>query len=686
MEPIVCEQLFSRKSIGFLWAKRNELDPGQSEIINTIYNGRKKGSIEGIFRVEYRLPKTVIGRLGYGRCYGTKGSFETLERECRGTICRDFYVDIDVVNCHPVILSQLAQNQYHIELPEVNMYCTQRADFLKQIHESKESAKQAIFKILYNGNNTYPFLAPMVTEIRSFTKLHLMMDPSYAALLAAVRSQDANTYGSFLSYILQTEERKVMLAMRQFFMDRGFNVDVLAYDGIMVRKCLLSITDEYLRAAEDFIFQSTGYRIQLAIKPFEYYEIDEKKSDESKEIAPKVLKRDYDAKKELFEQSSFFYTPTSTVITWNGSQLLQCSTEKAVIRFVEYDFKHSDYLTDKTSFIKLWLNDPSRRTIDEINMKPCDDPKVFSPPLIYRYQTFHDLDDDMKDDTAVELFKQLLSVVCGHHPETYHYVLSWIAHIFQRPFENPKTALFFTGRKGCGKDTLGDFIIQWLIGNTYAHNYESTDQFWDKHDTARENRLFVKVEEVEGAINRQYASKFKSRITAFDVTVNPKGDKPRTTGHYCRYFGTTNEPQPWKTEEDERRAFVIPCSTEWLGNDDMWTTVRTTLFCPKGAAAIGHWLHGLDIQSWNPRKIPATDYMGFSAQAEITSEASFLSEWDGVECAMKELYPQYVDHCRRNDLYYANNSKSFGIKLLEFIRDGMVLKRRTEQGMLYSKK
>jgi len=154
MDPIQCEQIFSRNSLGFLWSKREQIDPNQRTILDSLYMGRKKGSINGVFTVEYRLPKNGVGKLGFGRCYGTKGSLETLERECRGTICRDFYDDIDVINCHPVLLHQFAQLRYQVELPEVEKYCDNRDEYLKQIHQIKDEAKQAILKVFYNGMNT----------------------------------------------------------------------------------------------------------------------------------------------------------------------------------------------------------------------------------------------------------------------------------------------------------------------------------------------------------------------------------------------------------------------------------------------------------------------------------------------------------------------------------------------------
>jgi hypothetical protein len=50
-------QIFNRRSIGYLWDKRADLDPGQVSIINSIYNNKKKGSALGAAEqsVTYKL-------------------------------------------------------------------------------------------------------------------------------------------------------------------------------------------------------------------------------------------------------------------------------------------------------------------------------------------------------------------------------------------------------------------------------------------------------------------------------------------------------------------------------------------------------------------------------------------------------------------------------------------------------
>jgi len=682
MEPVQSEQVFSRTALGFLWAKRDQLDPSQRAILDALYMGRKKGSIDGYLKVEYRLPKTGVGKLGFGRCYGTKGSLETLERECRGTMCHEFYDDVDVVNCHPVLLVQLAHRNYGVDLTEVEKYCDNRNEYLARISSARDEAKQAIIKVFYNGKNEHPFLVPMITEIRNFIKKYLMEDKAYSELLAYVKKQDANTYGSFLSHILQTEERKVMMSMRQAFINQGRSVDVLAYDGVMIRKGKKALDSVVLREVEDFIFEHTTYKVALVIKPFECFEISEVQKEETEEVAPKVLRQDYERTKAMFEESHFYFSTTNQIVSISADGTLRYETiEHATIKYIAFDFKHSNNLLEKTSFIKLWLNDPNRRTIHTIDMRPSEDVGVFSPPLVFRYTTF----SKANNPKAIEMFNELIGVLTSHMEPIKQYVLSWLAHMIQKPFDNPGTAIIFTGAKGCGKDTLGDFIVDWLLGHILAHNYDSTEQYWEKHDTDRENRLFIKLEEASGALNRQHVGAMKARITSASLTVNPKGEKSRTTGNYNHTMMTSNDGQPVKPEEGERRFEITACSPEWVGNHKKWEEVRSLLFCEEGASTIGHYLTKLDISAFNPRKLPENEYLQMAIDAEISPERAFIDQWDGENLTMDVLYNLYERFCMENRMKFASSSSTFGLRLMEHVRDGRILKKRTTKGMIYSK-
>ena len=174
-------QMFSRPGAGFLYEMRKQLPDTVNANVDTLWNNRKKGSINCEQDVVYKLSKSGPGSLGYGRLYGSKGSLERMEKECRGVLCKEFYHDIDVVNCHPVLLYQFAKNKFQIDLPEVEKLCDNRDAYLAAISDNRDDAKTSIIKILYGGKNTFPFLEPLAQEIKKFTKT-LMGKPEYKEL------------------------------------------------------------------------------------------------------------------------------------------------------------------------------------------------------------------------------------------------------------------------------------------------------------------------------------------------------------------------------------------------------------------------------------------------------------------------------------------------------------------------
>jgi len=302
-EPIECEQLFSKKAMGFLWSKRTELDTAQVKMLDALFKGKRKGTLQGSFTSKYAPTTTSISKRGYGRLVGSLGSLERLEREIRGTLCNEYYHDVDVVNCHPVLLVQFAKRYYNEDMKEVEQYCLNRDEYLGLISDNRDVSKTAVISVLYGGSPAKAFLKPMYDEIQRMT-IRVMADPVYSDLLAWVAKQGGNTVGSFLSYVLQTEERRVMMALRESLQKRNWSVDVLAYDGVQVRKSeKLKMTDDLLREVETDIEQVTGYRISLAVKPFDTLEMDEE------EDTRRVVGGDKDAADMLYEElkSSLVY-------------------------------------------------------------------------------------------------------------------------------------------------------------------------------------------------------------------------------------------------------------------------------------------------------------------------------------------------------------------------------------------
>lgn len=684
-KTITLIQKFSRRAVGFLWDNRKNIDPGQVKILNALFNNRKKGALICEQSITYTLSKSDIGKLGWGRIYGSRGSLETLERECRGTVCKELYHDIDVKNCHPVLLSQFAKRYFNQDLPEVDRLCADRELYMKMAGGSRDEAKQEIIRIIYGGKPKIEFFEALYKEVSAFTK-KIARFQQYEELFELCKKQKKNIYGiygSFLSYVLQTEERKCMMAMVECLESRKWSVDVLAYDGVMVRKREGVALDIELRETEKYIQEATGYAIELTDKEMTAFTEYENIKDTSESFGG-IPEEIYKEMKCDFEMTNFYYSPTNEYFEiTEGEEPLRMSLEHATVYYGhKWVHKVSEKFGDYIQFFPIWKTDLTARTIKRIDMKPSDDPETYVSTPVFKYEKEGEVDNE-----SLAHFDSLLNIITRNEPEVKGYVLNWLAHLLQKPFENPGVALIITGLKGIGKDTLMDFLIEKVIGDKYGFNYGSTSQFFDKHDTSRMNKFLVKLEEANRSICYTNADELKARITSNVTSFNPKNLKVIVCPNYTRYVFTVNGACPVDMSDSERRFFLIPASAEKKGDADFWTMIREKLFTDKAGRAVAQYLTGIDISEFNVRKYPITIYQTEIIDSKKTVEEMFVEQWDGKDLSAEELYNAYKTFAIDKDFPYIFNRLAFARSnnLQTLKRDRVILVRKSEGVMVYYK-
>lgn len=681
-------QIFNRRSIGYLWDKRADLDPGQESIINSIYNNKKKGTALGAAEqsVTYKLSNKGAGKLGYGRLYGTKGSFETLEKECRGTICKEYYHDIDIVNCHPVLLLQFARNKFQTELSEVEKYVDNRETYLKNVMTensvTRDEAKQAIISVLYGGScNQKSYLYELSEEVRKFSK-KLFQTEQYADL-AKVCKSEKNMYGSFLSFVLQTEERHCMLAMKEHLESQRWCVDVLCYDGVMIRKQDGRVPD--LVSCESAILEKTGYQINLITKEFSSFEM----PSISEEVTRGVTLDAYKDMKREFEKTNFYYGPANEMIEVRGKELMRMGIEHAREYYSrKWRFEHSQKFEDFTTFFDIWRKDKASRVITKIDMRENDNPEVFvmSPLFAWKEGDASGTGADTSPELqAICKFKEIMSLI--GNPQQQDYIMKWLAQMIQQPFDKPGTSLIITGEKRTGKDTPFDFFSEFVMGSDYSRNYTcGGNQFFEKHDTGRMNMFLCKVEEADRRVFLQNSSKFKTLITAKDEMYNDKGKKAVVVANYNRFVLTLNPgAPPVELSDGEQRFLIATISDAKKHNIPYWTEVRKILFNKEAGRAVGEWLSTLDISGFDFRTVPPDEFQDTLVESERTSEEIFVEQWNGARVKATTFFILYQNYCIDNNLPHCKNVKSLGIALLKLIRNGKLLKKKAEEGFVYCK-
>lgn len=683
-----CIQLFDRNTLSILWANRDKLDPEQVSMLKVLYDDKKRGT-EQSKPVIYKLSCNIPGKLGYGRYYGNKGSIEMLKKDIRATLCSKYYIDIDISNCHPCLIVQLAENKYNLTMPNLKQYVHNRKSIINDsclnYNMTPESVKTLILKILYNGiiNQTVPnIFKDIQKEMKLFTST-LVNSNTHRELFEYCKTNKDNVYGSFAAFVVQTEERKCLDAIIQYLNENGYSVDVLAYDGCMIRHSDIDLTE-----IETFVMNATGYRITLARKemvPINFEEQGFAMDDGAVQASESDAL--YEAMKLEWEKSHFYFKPANTVVEVDETgSINHYSIAHASETFNTLKLG-ADSDGNDIQFLKRWRNDPSRRIVDRLVYKHVDDCLPNEASLFQGFSYKKIVEPTCPE--AIGVFENILRAVCGDDQAVFVYVRNTFAHMIQNPFEKTGICTIFASKtQGTGKDTVMLWVSK-VLGNHVAH-YTDDDTFWGQYDTRKEGAVLMYLEEAGSAANKAKSNALKARITCEDFTVNPKGLKAYSVKNIARYFMTTNETCPVKFEESDRRFLIVTPSdrlaSSKTGDYGFWTRVYRELNSNPGwLRAVGEYLESVDVSDWNPRFMPETEIRRLAADLVAeTPERLFLTQWEGSNVPASQLYSEYKSFCIQNDLRYKPSLISFGMAISTM--SDMIIRTKTEKTTNFSRK
>jgi len=234
------------------------------------------------------------------------------------------------------------------------------------------------------------------------------------------------------------------------------------------------------------------------------------------------------------------------------------------------------------------------------------------------------------------------------------YVLDYLAHMIQHPFEKPDTCIVIYGVKGLGKDFLLSQITKYVVGHVHCASYDRMAQMFDHYDVARLNCTLIHAQEVTPDETRKYYSTLQSMITADTLTVNPKGAKAISYKNCHRMILTTNHPSCVSRADEERRYFQVTASTKFKGQFDFWSETDKLLNNAEGGAVVYNYLKTRNIDGppspFNPRRFPQSEVADGLQDADVSPELQWLAWWTTTNESTEwwtpmNLYASYTSFC-----------------------------------------
>jgi hypothetical protein len=636
----------------------------------TIYNGKKsdaKKEYDKIIKyLAYKVKKPdegtcykYHGTRVNGRLYGVN-SLQTIMREIKGFLTEDITADIDIANCHPVILLELCiLNKF--ECPNLTLYVNNRDDYLKKIMEDdnliREDAKKKVLKSTNSNkriNTNNDFLKNYDKEM---AKIHAkFLDKDTYAYVKDYAKNEGNFEGSFINHILCINEENILKLMRDYCNKNGIKMHSLFFDGLMVygdiNKSTLEDMEKYIKENSDFSM------IKLTIKePNHNFEIPE-------DFVPK--KRDfYNEIKKEFE-----------LVNCKVGAEFVCDKHNDFNVYSDHGFKvlHEEltYINEEgksASFISTWFKDAYKRKYDKYDSFPKDN---LCPPYVYNMWEKFPVQNmpavvSPKIKAGLTWFLNHINIMVDYNDIHANFVKMWIAQMFQYP-ENKSIHLIFIGLEGSGKGTFVKFF-ETLMGGSHRC-WECTDpqeHIFGKFNDMMKKAFLVILNEADKSGTYNASNKMKALITEPTINIQPKGKTSFVMRSCHRFMSFSNNADP--NHKLKRRDFTMRMSDYKINDEFYFTEGNSYAKCLDVAKAI------YDYFMTYPTKpnivesdIPKGDYDEMLKETQKEAVIEFIEELIYVNKGIKhypvnELYETYLDFCKRNHIPFPLAKLQFTTKL-----------------------
>src|SRR5690606_17830809 len=146
------------------------------------------------------------------------------------------------------------------------------------------------------------------------------------------------------------------------------------------------------------------------------------------------------------------------------------------------------------------------------------------------------------------------------------------------------SAVVYGIKHGTGKSLIG-----YTLGRIYGKNFTEIKQkdLHSQFNEWAEARQFVMGDDITGSDKRHDADILKTLITQQELRINPKYVSSYVVPDCINYFFTSNQPDAFFLEDDDRRFFVHevkvgPLPEEFYMDYELWLHTG-------GAAAVFHY-------------------------------------------------------------------------------------------------
>ena len=642
---------------------------------------------KGLAKIEYNKVKNI----NYGRVNPNKalGLF-SIRRQIRQTLAKGKLTDIDIENCHPVILLQIC-NSNSIACKYLEEYTKKRNEHLQKVMTdykvSRDVAKKLFIQLLYFGsfetwkrNNNVEgeetkFINNFKNEIQKIGETISNNNKQIIELVKKRKEEQIkknyNLIGSVVSYYLQEIECQILETIYNYCVNKKYitnNIAVLCADGLMIETA--NYKPELLKELHKLILNKFGLNLKFTEKEMTEDYLNILDEHQLKNELTEYFKEDFNIR---------------TMTTLFNNDILEF--KDCYLNIFEYSksFKYFNYYSAQfyltNSIYKIYKNKIEifgktfNETFNQLNFTPNG--KIYKFTDLYdnsqqktiyssfdfepnrkkesdKYNLFRgfifDDENNEYDEEIIKPFLEHVKYICNNN-ESYEYVINWLSHIIQKPEEKTGVGLvFYSITEGVGKNII--FEIYEKIIEGYEMRFRDTKDLTSQFNGLSMGKLFCIGDEINGRA-QEIANELKDMLTRNKQVIEFKGKDKFIVNDYNNYVFTTNNEDVFKISQSDRRFMFIECPEE-IKNQEYYINLVNFKNNNKCLKHLYNYFKTKDLTTYNTREIVMTDYKLNLIVANLPAYIRFIKDeyenYEGENYDVNDLYKFSLDYARRNKL------------------------------------
>ena len=417
-----------------------------------------------------------------------------------------------------------------------------------------------------------------------------------------------------------------------------------------------------------------------------------------------TVKKEFEKKYALIKRSSCYLEQTDNGVKFYNAT--NFNTSHKMLKYYEMvKNKQGVYSMVAEKFVSRWVEDPTLRQYDY-----CD---YFPPPLTSRcpknvfnmWQPFYVetlKGDYIKNDTAIEMFKNHIDILCNHQIEITEYVLMFLGQMLLYPAIK-SIALTLISKEGAGKGTLMDWLKLVMGEKKIFESCMPSRDVWGSHNPLMVDAFLVNLNELSRKETMGAEGHIKALTTDASLPINPKGVDAFVIKFYGRLIITTQNEDPITTKTDDRRNLICKSSNELCKSinpnvvEDYFNPLRKEIESETGMRSIYDYLINLKgLDSFINLPIPKTVYQNEMKDANRSYYDRWLDDYvrdypndkdTEIELPIISILELVTSYFAKRKIAFETNSIKIGLALsrlkTDLIPNGMKRKDEDRMGSPY---